>query len=49
VLFASGYSTGEILRQEPEAREAAFIGKPYTLERLSSLLRNVMEGEKCRK
>jgi PAS domain S-box-containing protein len=49
VLFASGYSTGEILRQEPEARDAAFIGKPYTLERLSSLLRNVMEGEKCRK
>jgi PleD family two-component response regulator len=39
VVFASGYSTGEILRNAPDARSAAFIGKPYTLEGLSIALR----------
>ncbi|MDR3674032.1 MAG: PAS domain S-box protein [Acidobacteriota bacterium] len=38
VVFASGYSTGEILRDAPDARSAAFIGKPYTLEGLSIAL-----------
>jgi len=39
VVFASGYSTGEILRSAPDARSAAFIGKPYTLQGLSAVLR----------
>jgi PAS domain S-box-containing protein len=39
VVFASGYSTGEILRDAPDARAAAFLGKPYTLESLSLALR----------
>jgi PAS domain S-box-containing protein len=39
VVFASGYSTGGILREAPDAREAGFIGKPYTLEGLSNALR----------
>jgi len=38
VVFASGFSTGEILRDAPDARSAAFIGKPYTLAGLSSAL-----------
>jgi len=40
VVFASGYSTGGALRDAPESREAEFIGKPYTLERLSAVLRH---------
>ena len=39
VVFASGYSTGEILRSAPDARSAAFIGKPYTLQGLSAVIR----------
>ncbi len=39
VVFASGYSTGELLRGAPDARSAGFIGKPYTLEGLSTALR----------
>ena len=39
VVFTSGYSAGGILREAPDAREAEFIGKPYTLEGLSSVLR----------
>jgi PAS domain S-box-containing protein len=38
IVFASGYSTGEILRDAPDAREADFIGKPFTLEGLSMTL-----------
>jgi two-component system cell cycle sensor histidine kinase/response regulator CckA len=38
VVFASGYSTGEILRDAPDAQAAAFVGKPYTLQVLSSAL-----------
>jgi len=38
VVFASGFSTGEILRDAPDARSAAFIGKPYTLAGLSVVL-----------
>jgi CheY-like chemotaxis protein len=45
VIFASGYSTGEILRDAPDAREAQFIGKPYTLEGLSMVLRKAGVGE----
>jgi len=45
VVFASGYSTGEILRDAPDAREAEFIGKPYTLEGLSLVLRKAGVGE----
>ncbi len=45
VVFASGYSTGEILRDAPDAREAEFIGKPYTLEGLSMVLRKAGMGE----
>jgi PAS domain S-box-containing protein len=44
VVFASGYSTGGILREAPDAREAEFIGKPYTLEGLSSVLRKAGTG-----
>jgi DNA-binding NarL/FixJ family response regulator len=44
VVFASGYSTGEILREAPDAREAGFIGKPYTLEGLSTALRKAGVG-----
>jgi CheY-like chemotaxis protein len=44
VVFASGYSTGEILRDAPDARSAAFIGKPYTLEGLSIALRKAGAG-----
>jgi PAS domain S-box-containing protein len=44
VVFASGYSTGEILRDAPDARSAAFIGKPYTLEGLSIALRKAGTG-----
>jgi nitrogen-specific signal transduction histidine kinase/CheY-like chemotaxis protein len=40
VIFASGYSTGELLREAPDARTAVFLGKPYTLEGLSTALRN---------
>jgi len=45
VLFASGYSTGEILRDAPDARSAAFLGKPYTLEGLSIALRKAGVGQ----
>jgi PAS domain S-box-containing protein len=45
VVFASGYSTGEILRDAPEARSAGFIGKPYTLEGLSNVLRKTGMGQ----
>ncbi len=45
VVFASGYSTGEILRDAPDARSAAFIGKPYTLEGLSIALRKAGTGQ----
>jgi PAS domain S-box-containing protein len=45
VVFASGYSTGEILRNAPDARSAAFIGKPYTLEGLSIVLRKAGMGQ----
>jgi PAS domain S-box-containing protein len=44
VVFASGYSTGEILREAPDAQEAGFIGKPYTLEGLSTALRKAGVG-----
>jgi PAS domain S-box-containing protein len=44
IVFASGYSTGEILRDAPDARAAAFIGKPYTLEGLSIALRKAGVG-----
>ena len=48
VVFASGYSTGEILRNAPDARSAAFIGKPYTLEGLSIALRKAgMDQPHC--
>jgi nitrogen-specific signal transduction histidine kinase/CheY-like chemotaxis protein len=45
VVFASGYSTGEILRDAPDARAAGFIGKPYTLEGLSQALRKAGVGQ----
>lgn len=45
VVFASGYSTGEILGDAPDARSAAFLGKPYTLEGLSIALRKAGAGE----
>jgi PAS domain S-box-containing protein len=45
VVFASGYSTGEILRDAPDARAAVFIGKPYTLEGLSVALRKAGMGQ----
>jgi CheY-like chemotaxis protein len=45
VVFASGYSTGGILRDAPDARSAAFIGKPYTLEGLSIALRKAGLGQ----
>ena len=45
VVFASGYSTGGILRDAPDAREAAFIGKPYTLAGLSIALRKAGVGQ----
>lgn len=45
VVFASGYSTGEILGDAPDARSAAFIGKPYTLEGLSIALRKAGAGQ----
>ena len=44
VVFTSGYSAGGILREAPDAREAEFIGKPYTLEGLSSVLRKAGTG-----
>ncbi len=44
VVFASGYSTGEILGDAPDARAVAFIGKPYTLEGLSIVLRKAGAG-----
>jgi two-component system C4-dicarboxylate transport response regulator DctD len=44
VVFASGYSTGGILRDAPDARAAEFIGKPYTLEGLSIALRKAGMG-----
>jgi PAS domain S-box-containing protein len=44
VIFASGYSTGEILRGAPDAQEAEFLGKPYTLEGLSLMLRKIGVG-----
>jgi DNA-binding NarL/FixJ family response regulator len=44
VVFASGYSTGGILRDAPDAQQAAFIGKPYTLEGLSVALRKAGVG-----
>ncbi len=44
VIFASGYSTGEILRDAQDAQEADFLGKPYTLEGLSVMLRKVVSG-----
>jgi two-component system cell cycle sensor histidine kinase/response regulator CckA len=45
VVFASGYSTGGILRDAPDAKQAAFIGKPYTLEGLSVTLHNAGVGQ----
>ncbi len=45
VVFASGYSTGGILREAPEAKLAAFIGKPYTLEGLSVALHKAGVGQ----
>jgi PAS domain S-box-containing protein len=45
VVFVSGYSTGEILRDASDARSAAFIGKPYTLEGLSMALRKAGVGQ----
>ena len=45
VVFASGYSTGEILREAPDARSAAFIGKPFTLAGLSIALRKAGAGQ----
>jgi two-component system, cell cycle sensor histidine kinase and response regulator CckA len=45
VVFASGYSTGEILRNAPDASSAAFLGKPYTLEGLSLALRKAGIGQ----
>jgi PAS domain S-box-containing protein len=45
VVFASGYSTGEILRDAPDARSATFIGKPYTLEGLSLALRKAWNDQ----
>ena len=45
VVFASGYSTGGILRDAPDARSAEFIGKPYTLEGLSIALRKAGVGQ----
>jgi PAS domain S-box-containing protein len=45
VVFASGYSNGEILRDAPDARAAAFIGKPYTLEGLSMAIRKAGMGQ----
>ena len=47
VLFTSGYSTGEILREAPDAQEAMFIGKPYSLANLAAMLRKAMASEKC--
>jgi two-component system, cell cycle sensor histidine kinase and response regulator CckA len=47
VLFASGYSTGEILREAPDAQQASFIGKPYSLENLAVTLRKTISGQKC--
>ena len=45
VVFASGYSTGGVLRDAPDARSAAFLGKPYTLEGLSLALRKAGVGQ----
>jgi PAS domain S-box-containing protein len=45
VVFASGYSTGGILRDAPDAQQAAFIGKPYTLAGLSVTLRKAGVGQ----
>jgi PAS domain S-box-containing protein len=45
VVFASGYSTGELLRDAPDARGAVFLGKPYTLEGLSIALRKAGVGQ----
>ena len=45
VVFASGYSTGEILRDAPDAHSAAFIGKPFTLAGLSIALRKAGAGQ----
>ena len=45
VVFASGYSTGEMLRDAPDARSAVFLGKPYTLEGLSLALRKAGAGK----
>jgi CheY-like chemotaxis protein len=45
VVFASGYSTGEILRDDPDARSAAFIGKPFSLAGLSIALRKAGAGQ----
>lgn len=45
VVFASGYSTGEILRNAPDARSAAFLGKPFTLATLSMALRKAGVGQ----
>lgn len=46
VVFASGYSTGGILRDAPDAQKAVFIGKPYTLEGLSIALRKAGVGQR---
>jgi CheY-like chemotaxis protein len=46
VVFASGYSTGELLRDAPDARSAAFIGKPYTLEGLSTAVRKAQKQQR---
>jgi PAS domain S-box-containing protein len=46
VVFASGYSTGEMLRDAPDARSAVFLGKPYTLEGLSLSLRKAGAGKR---
>jgi CheY-like chemotaxis protein len=45
VIFASGYSTRDLFRDNPDARGAGFIGKPYTLEGLSVVLRKAGLGD----
>jgi PAS domain S-box-containing protein len=45
VIFASGYSTGGILRDAPDAHSAEFIAKPYALEGLSIALRKAGMGQ----
>jgi CheY-like chemotaxis protein len=39
VILSSGYSSGEVVREARLAGAMGFIGKPYSLEELSSALR----------